>query len=288
VAQAESNLFATQALVPRLEFSQRQALNALAVLTGIPPGEISYLDESSRGLPELQTHVLVGIPADLVRRRPDIRAAERNLKASFEAIGIAESDLYPSFSIAGNLGYQSAELRDLFSTTGFNGGVGPSFSWNILNFGRIKNQVAANEARVHQLRLDFENRVLVAQQEVETSMYEFIKLHEEYEFNLKNERATREAGRVVLEQFKEGDVDFGRVFVVQSNLVQAQDTLVANRASIALALINTYVSLGGGWEIRCERSSSSQMLQPSAATAIETAPFMNSNIMPENDITPIL
>jgi len=126
----------------------------------------------------------------------------------------------------------------------------------------------------------------VAQQEVETSMYEFIKLHEEYEFNLGNERATREAVRVILEQFKEGDVDFGRVFVVQSNLVQAQDTLVANRASIALALINTYVSLGGGWEIRCEPSSNSQMLQPSAVTAAETAPFMSSNNVPEDDLTP--
>ena len=120
-----------------------------------------------------------------------------------------------------------------------------------MNFGRIKQQVRANKARVNQLKFDFQNRVLAAQQEVETSMIEFTTTNEEYKYNLANEKSNREAARIVLEQYKAGDVDFGRVFVVQSNMVQAQDTLVANRASIALALINTYRSLGGGWEIRC-------------------------------------
>ncbi len=254
VAQAESNLYLTQALIPRLEFAQQQSIKALAVLMAIPPSEIEALDNSGVGLPEIPVDVVVGIPAELLTRRPDIRSAERNLKAAFEQIGITEADLYPSLSISGNLGYASGEFRDLFSTSSFNGGVGPSFSWNVLNFGRIRQQVRATEARVNQLKLDFENRVLVAQQEVETSMIEFIKAKEEYEFNLLNEEVTREATRIGLEQYKAGDVDFGRVFVVQSNLVQAQDALVANRAAIALALINTYRSLGGGWEFRCQSS----------------------------------
>jgi NodT family efflux transporter outer membrane factor (OMF) lipoprotein len=255
VAQAESNLYLTKALIPRLEFARLQSIKALAVLMATPPSEVETLGDPGLGLPAIPVDVVVGIPAELLTRRPDIRSAERNLKAAFEQIGITEAELYPSFSISGNLGYASSEFRDLFSTSSFNGGFGPSFSWNVLSFGRIRQQVRASEARFNQLKFDFENRVLVAQQEVETSMIEFIKAKEEYEFNVLNEKATAEAARIGLEQYKAGDVDFGRVFVVQSNVVQAQDTLVANRASIALALINTYRSLGGGWEFRCQNES---------------------------------
>jgi NodT family efflux transporter outer membrane factor (OMF) lipoprotein len=269
VVQAESNLLLTQASIPRLEFARLQALKSLSVLLGIPPSEINSLGNAGV-LPEIPREVIIGIPAELLTRRPDIRAAERNLKASFEAVGITEAELYPSLSISGNLGYASGEFRDLFSTSAFNGGIGPAFNWNVLNFGRIKQQVRASEARFNQLKLDFENRVLSAQQEVETSMIEFIKTHEEYEFNLANEKATREAARIGLEQYKAGDVDFGRVFVVQSNLVQAQDALVANRASIALALINTYRSLGGGWEFRCAPGSESQAIP--MVDSISTSP----------------
>ncbi len=250
VVQAETNLLATQAIIPRLEFIRRQSLNALTVLLGIPPSDITELDGGYGKLPRIPTEVVVGIPAELVTRRPDIRAAERALHASFEAIGIAEAELYPTFSISGNLGYQAPTFRNLFASQSYIAGVTPSFSWNVLNFGRIRNQIKANEAFFQQVQWDFQNRVLQAQQEVETSMFEFIKLHEEYELNAKNEKAAKESARIAVEQFIAGDVDFGRVFVVQSNLVQAQDQLVANRASIALALINTYRSLGGGWEIQ--------------------------------------
>ena len=284
VAQAESNLYLTQALIPRLEFARQQSLKSLAVLMAIPPSEVERLDDSSSGLPEIPMKVMVGIPADLLTRRPDLQSAERNLKAAFEQIGITEAELYPSFSISGNLGYGSSEFRDLFSTSSFNGGIGPSFSWNILNFGRIKQQVRANEARVNQLKFDFQNRVLAAQQEVETSMIEFTTANEEYKYNLANEKSNREAARIVLEQYKAGDVDFGRVFVVQSNMVQAQDTLVANRASIALALINTYRSLGGGWEIRCGNTGSTVATQAFPTLDNSTSiPFESST----NSIQPI-
>ena len=251
VVQAESNLLATQALIPRLEFAHRQALNALTVLLGIPPSDITELGSQPGMLPKIPAEVLVGIPAELVTRRPDIRAAERRLHAGFEAIGITEADLYPTFAISGNLGYQSPSLKNLISSSSFTGSVAPAFQWNILNFGRIRNQIRANRARFEQLQLEYQNQVLIAQQEAETSMYDFMKSYEEYELNLKNEKVTRESARIVVEQFVEGGVDFGRVFVVQSNLVQVQDQLVANKANIALALINTYRSLGGGWEIRC-------------------------------------
>jgi len=281
--QAESKLLLTQASIPRFEFARAQSLKALSVLLGVTPSEINSLGNKGV-LPEIPREVVIGIPAELLTRRPDIRAAERNLQASFEAIGITETELYPSLSISGSLGYASGEFRDLFSTSAFNGGIGPSFSWNVLNFGRIRHQVRASEARFNQLKHDFELRVLSAQQEVETSMIEFIKTHEEYEFNLANEKATREAARIGIEEYKAGDVDFGRVFVVQSNLVQAQDALVANRASIALALINTYRSLGGGWELGCGNAPAGMEIVPSPfveAPLIET-PIEETRIRPIN------
>lgn len=250
VAQAESNLYSTQALIPSLELSLRKSLNGLAVLLGIPPSHVSSLGPTGGKLPIIPAQVMVGIPAELVMRRPDIRSAERSMKSQFESIGIAESALYPTFSIVGNLGYQAPEIRDLFTTSGFTGGISPKFSWNILNFGRIKNQVRANEAQFNQLQYDFESRVLKAQEDVENSMFDFIKSHELYLISVENERANVEAARIVNVQFKAGNVDFGRVFVVQANLVQVQDQLVTNKANIALALINTYRSLGGGWEIK--------------------------------------
>ena len=252
VVQAESNLAATQALIPQLELARRQSLNSLAVLLAIPPSEIEFLSENSGKLPEIPPSVIVGIPADLVCRRPDVQAAERRLAAQFEQIGIAEAEFYPTFAISGTLGYQAGKLSDLIQSGSYNGTIAPGFRWNILNYGRLLNGVRVEEARVKQLCYDFQNTVLSAQREVEDGIVEFIKNSERYVHDKVNEKANRESLELSVAQYKEGETDFGRVFVVQSSLVQAQDQLVATKANIALGLIETYKALGGGWEIRCE------------------------------------
>lgn len=251
VVQAESNLASTKSLIPRFELARRQSLNAISVLLGTPPSSVPYLTDQPGQIPQIPTEVIVGIPAELISRRPDILAAEQNMAAQFEQIGIAEADLYPTFSISGTLGYQAAKLSDLISNGSFNGTIAPGFRWNILNYGRLKNAICVEEARFKQIQLDFENTVLTAQREVEDGIIEFIKRKEQYEFDQQTADANAESVKLAVASFKEGKTDFGRVFVVQTELVSAQDRLVETRASIALALINTYRALGGGWETDC-------------------------------------
>ena len=252
VVQAQSNLASTRSLIPSLELTQRQALNALAVLLAIPPSEIEYLTEQPGKIPEVPPTAVVGIPADLLLLRPDIQAAERTMAAQFEQIGIAEADLYPTLVVNGTLGYQAATFSNLFDTDSFRGTIAPGFQWRILNFGRLKNNIRVQQARFDQIRYDFENQVLDAQREVEDGIVEFIKSNEKYEFDVANEQANREAVQLATALYKEGEENFGRVFIGQSELVLAQDTLVETRASIALALIRIYKALGRGWEVRCE------------------------------------
>ncbi len=257
VVQAKSNLAATSSLIPQLELARRQSRNALAVLLGMPPGEADGLLSSPGTIPDIPKAVMVGIPAELICRRPDIRAAERQMAAQFEQIGIAEADLLPAFAFSGTLGYQSARFSDLFDAASFTGTAAPGFRWNILNYGRLRNNVRVQEARVNQIRFDFENKVLSAQREVEDAIAEFIKNGEQLEFDQDNADANREAVRLAQASYKEGKDNSGRVFVVQSNLVSAQDRLVATKAAIALAVVKTYKALGAGWEISYENSQSS-------------------------------
>ncbi len=156
--------------------------------------------------------------------------------------------------------------------------IAPGFSWNVLNYGRIKNNIRAQQARFNQIRFDFENKVLLAQREVEDGIIEFVKSSERYEFVKENAEASEESLQLATALYKEGKEDFGRVFVVQTNLVVVQDRLVETKADIALGLIRTYKALGGGWEIRCNRVLSQSVsnvpdtLPPAHIELIETPP----------------
>ena len=256
MTQAESNLATTRSLIPQLELSRRQAINALSILLGCPPGELPFDVEQPGRIPSIPNEIIVGIPADLLCRRPDIRAAERQMAAQFEQIGITEADMYPTLAISGNLGYEAARLSDLFESASYFGTIAPGFRWNILNYGRIQQAVCAEEARFKQILFDYRNLVLNAQREVEDGIIEFIKRSEQFEFDKQTAEANAESVELSIAEFKAGKSDFSRVFVVQANLVSAQDQVVATKANIALALINTYRALGGGWEQCCQQSDS--------------------------------
>lgn len=249
VVQAESNLALTRGLIPQFELARTQALNGLSVLLGLPPSEIHQLSDSPGKIPVVPPQAIVGIPSELLCRRPDIRSAERQMKAQFEQIGIAEADLYPTFAINGTLGWQATSVSDLFQSDSFTGAIAPGFRWNVLNYGRLKNAIGVQEARFEQIKADFQNQVLQAQAEVENGIIEFVKRSEQYQYDLKTAEASKESVDLAIASFTEGKTDFGRVFVVQTNLVTTQDQLVDTRTSIALALVSTYRALGGGWEV---------------------------------------
>lgn len=249
VSQARENLAATESQIPELESNIRQAGNALCVLLGVPPRDLT--DELGEGpIPEGPAQVLVGIPAELLRRRPDVRRAERLAAAQSAAIGVAESEFYPHIAITGSIGYGSEYLSTLFNPRSVSGSVGPGFQWNILNYGRIRNHVRANEALFYQRILDYQNTVLTANQEVEDGIVSFLK---EKERVLKlNESATQAQRAVEIStiQYREGRVSFQPVVYMQQILARRQDELASSRGTVAMNLVSVYKALGGGWQTR--------------------------------------
>jgi NodT family efflux transporter outer membrane factor (OMF) lipoprotein len=250
VQQARSNLRNTEALIPELEKGLRQAQNALSILLGMPPGDLKDVLGSPISIPTVPPDVAVGVPADLLRRRPDIQRAERLVAAQSARIGIAESDLYPRISIAGSFGWTANDITDLFTQASFAGFGGPSVIWPIFNYGRIKNNVRVQDARFQQLVVDYQNTVLKAAEEVENAMVAFLRTQEQVKFLADSAEAARRWVDLSLIQYREGLVDFTPVLVAQDFLAKQDDRLAQTTGNIVISLIAMYKGLGGGWEIR--------------------------------------
>jgi len=263
VAQARSLLRSTQATIPRLESELRRLKNALAVLLGILPAEIEQRLGGAGTIPVAPPEVAVGIPAELLRRRPDIRLAERQVAAQSARIGVAKADLYPHFSLFGTIGLRASNgsntkaggiggssLGDLFSGDSFEFSGGPAFFWDIFNYGRITNRVRVEDARFQQLAVNHENTVLKAAQEVEDAMAAFLRSQEEAEYLMDSVKASRRSVDLSMLQYQEGLTDYQRVLDTLRFLSQQQDQYVATSGSLGINLVAMYKALGGGWEIR--------------------------------------
>ena len=270
---SRSTLEATKASIRSLEIGRRQANNRLCTLLGIPPLDLRDVIGEDSGIPETPAEVVVGIPADLLRRRPDVRAAERQVAAQSAQIGIAESELYPSIAITGKISVSAEEFSDLFAPLSQGGGIGPSFEWNVLNYGRILNNVRVQEVRFQQLVVSYQNTVLKANQEVEDALVAFLQNQERVDSLVETARETQRALDLELTRFEEGETDFTGVFVLQGDLAQKQDQLGKAKGEVVTSLINVYKALGGGWQIRCPGfESHGGMSQPMEATEIVPTP----------------
>jgi NodT family efflux transporter outer membrane factor (OMF) lipoprotein len=255
VQQATSNLADTRALVPILLKLLRQANNGLSVLLGMPPADLTEMLGGPGTIPVAPLQAAAGVPADLLRRRPDVRGAEMLAASQSALVGVAEADLYPSFSLLGSIGYQSSDTGsssagDLFDSDSLFFSAGPAFSWNILNYGRIRNNVRVQDARLQQTLVNYRNTVLTAYQEVEDAMVAFVQSQQESGFRATSAQAARRSTEIANIQYREGSVDFQRVIDTERFLVAQQDQWTSTRGDIALNLIAMYKALGGGWEIR--------------------------------------
>ncbi len=250
VDQARTNVEATKALIPQLEQQRRKAQNRLAVLLGMPPRDLTDLLAGAGQIPQAPAEVVVGMPADLVRQRPDVRRAERKVAAQSERIGIAMTDLYPMFSVTGSLSVSAENLNELFTGASTAGIISPNFRWNILNYGRIHNNVRVQDARFQQLAVSYENTVLQACRETEDAIVEFLKSREQLQHLEASVAAAQRSVNTVQAQYRAGGADFGRVFVLEAVLVSQQEKMVEVRRNVALGLVRVYKSLGGGWQIR--------------------------------------
>lgn len=243
----------TRALVPPLETGVRQANNALCILLGFPTRDLSSLLQEG-AIPEAPPEVAVGIPADLVRRRPDLRRAERLVAVQSARIGIAKSDFYPRIVLIGSIGVNAEKFSKLFDTpaslTGF---MGPGFNWEILNYGRILNNVRAQDALFQQLAFDYQQAVLQAGREAEDAIVAFLNNHLQLKHVEESVDAAVKALDIATLQYKEGDVDYTTVFLFEDRLAGQQDLLAQTLGSISLSLVDMYRALGGGWEMRFAR-----------------------------------
>ena len=177
-----------------------------------------------------------------------MRRAERLAAAQAEEIGIAESDLYPAFYINGNFGYSARKFADLFRTTSLNGSFGPSFNWNLLNYGRIVNDVRYQDERFRELVISYQNTVLSANEEVENGLVNYLRSQRRTKLLDESVEAARKAVKIVIAQYEKGAVDFNRYATIEQNLVTQQDSAAQARGQIAQGLIQVYRALGGGWE----------------------------------------
>ncbi len=267
VDQAQSTLSQTEAVIPQLEIQIRQANNQLCVLLGIPPEDLGAKLGSS-GIPIVPPEVAVGMPADLLRRRPDVRRQERLAAAQCAQIGIAEADFYPAITINGAIGYSAKFFPDLFNAQALQGSVGPSFQWNVLNYGRILNNVRLQVAKFQELVVDYQNTVLKANAEVENALVQFLQSHQAAKALAESVAAAERAVKVALSQYRGGLIDFNRVSLLEQNLVQQQNQLAQAQGAIAVGLIQIYRALGGGWQIRCGPNGTAAVDVPAPPGAV--------------------
>ena len=250
VTQAESDLANTEAGIFELQTMRRQAVNQLCILLAMPPQNLDGILNEHQGIPKAPAHVAVGIPAELLRRRPDVRRAERQVAAQSAMIGVATAELYPHFSISGSISLNAMEFADLFDADSIAGSVGPSFRWNILNYGRLVNNIRVQDARFQQLAVQYQQTVLQANAEAENAMVGFLNAQQRVRAVARSADSARQSVEIVMSQYHEGVVDFNRVFNVQQFLTQQQDQLAVVEGSVAQNLIQLYRALGGGWQIR--------------------------------------
>ena len=249
VEMAKQVLAQTRAYVPAIESDLRFANNALCLLVGKPTVDLSERMGTTGRVPELPARVAIGMPADLLRRRPDVRAAERQLAAQSARIGVAESDMLPHLALTGALGVQSSSSSDLFDTpSSLVGFVGPTFRWDVLNYGRFENNVIAQEERYRQLEFRYRETVLAAGRETEDAISDVVHSRVRAEEYGKSRDAAAATLAITTDQYNEGTVDFLSIVYFSSTLAQQADAHATARGAAALSLVRLYRALGGGWQ----------------------------------------
>jgi NodT family efflux transporter outer membrane factor (OMF) lipoprotein len=253
--QANTLLLATEATIPALETSLRQAGNAMATLLGELPGAVDELLAGPAGIPALPANIAIGFPADMLRRRPDVRQAELLAMAQNAQIGLAKADLYPSFSLAGSIGLTAggpgdSDFGDLFSGDALGVSVGPSFVWPFLNYGRIKNNVRVQDARLQQALVSYRETVLQAAREAEDAIADYLGANQQARILKKTVASARRSNEISTLRYQEGFSDYQRVLDAQQALFTQQQRYITTRGDAVRGIVALYKALGGGWQGR--------------------------------------
>jgi NodT family efflux transporter outer membrane factor (OMF) lipoprotein len=244
--QARTQYLATLATIPELESTLIRTRNAIAVLLGRPPGELSELLNDGYQLPRVEANKIKEIPARLLIRRPDIRAAAWQVAAQSAQIGIAEADFYPTISLLGSIGLtgqNQSSSPDIFNLT-----AGPSLRWNIFDHGRIQNNVRIQDVRLQQLIENYQDTALQAARQVDDAAISVVKTAETDKLVSESVQAARRSLDIANIRYSEGYADFQRVIDAQRAYFTQTERQIINHSAHISAIINLYKSLGGGWE----------------------------------------
>lgn len=247
VDQATYNLEATRSEIPSLKIGLEQAKNRLAVLLGEQPGDINPELDESGDIPVAGLEIAVGVPADVLRRRPDVRKAERELAAQTARIGIAKADLYPKLTLTGSIGLESLSTQNFLDAQSRFYSAGPGISWPIFRAGAILENVEAQSALQEQKMIQYKASVLNALEEAENAMIAYSKEQERRNSLWQAVQSARAAAGLSQDQYSSGLIDFQLVLEAQRSLLSFEDQLAQSSRNVTANLIALYKSLGGGW-----------------------------------------
>ncbi len=247
VQQSLYNLEQTRSLIPKLKNGLAISMNRIAVLLGLKPGNLEKKLSIVQPVPTVPLSIAVGIPAEVIRQRPDIRQAERKLAAATARIGVARADLFPKFTLSGSIGLEAMTMDNLSKWGSHTFSAGPSISWNIFNANAIRRNIDVQNSRTRQALIHYKSAVLNALEEVENALGSFAREQERRKALSLATKAAERADIVAEENFKAGLIDFSNVLDAQRSLLSFQDELAQSEGAVTGDLIRLYKALGGGW-----------------------------------------
>jgi multidrug efflux system outer membrane protein len=248
VARARAQLNSTLAGIPPLETAVARAIHRLGVLTGQPPTALVAELKEPAPLPALPALVAISSPEALLRRRPDVRAAERALAAATARIGIATADMFPRVTFNGRIGLEAKTISGLGQAGADTWSFGPHISWAALDLGHVRARIQAADARAEAALAAYERTVLTTLEETENALVDFGREQSRRDFLRESEQASETAATLARQRYENGATDFLTVLDAERVLLEAQDQLAISQTRSATALVTVYKSLGGGWE----------------------------------------
>lgn len=248
VANADAQVATTASQIPAMETSAQQTIYNLSVLLGLEPAALLEELSSASLIPTTPPEVPMGIPSELLRRRPDIRRAEAQIHSDTARIGVATADLFPKFSLTGSLNFQSNQPNRLINWNNRSWSFGPAVDWQIFNAGSVSSNIKLQKALQQETILAYQKTVLTALQDVENALVAYAKEHERRKALLDAVTASRKAVELATQLYAQGQTDFLNVLNAQRSLYSSEDALVQSTRNLSTDLVALYKALGGGWD----------------------------------------
>jgi NodT family efflux transporter outer membrane factor (OMF) lipoprotein len=247
VANADAQVATTASLIPQVEAAAQQSMYNLSVLLGLEPAALIQELSPTNSIPFAPPQVPIGIPSELLRRRPDIRRAEAAIHSATARIGVATADLYPKFSMTGSVNFQNDQLHGLINSANRFWTAGPAVDWQIFNAGRVRSNMELQKALQQESMLAYQKTVITALKDVENALIAYAKEYERHKMLADAVAHNRKAVDSATQLYERGLTDFLNVLVAQRSLFASEEALVQSTRNLSIDLVSLYKALGGGW-----------------------------------------